>query len=254
MSYDSLSLAGRTVLVTGGSRGIGAAVALGAARRGACVAIGYRERADDAERVAARARQHGIDAEAHPADLTDGRSARGLVAWAQRRFGNVDALVNNAGIMPSASFLDIDEESWDVVLRTDLTAAYHCTQAALPEMLERGSGAVVMMASRLGQIGWPELAHYCAAKAGLIGLTRSLAREFGSRGVRVNAVAPGPTRTEMSQSAAHRAAGRRNPEDLPLGRPAEPDEVAEAVLFLLSDAAVLFHGQTLNPNGGGHMP
>jgi 3-oxoacyl-[acyl-carrier protein] reductase len=254
VSHGQHRLAQRTVLVTGASRGIGAAVAIAAAEAGASVAIGYRERSAEAEEVVAQARDLGAEADAHRADISEPGAARGLVAWAMHRFGRIDALVNNAGVMPSSPFLTIDEAAWHQVLQTNLSSAYYCTQAALPGMLERGSGSVVMITSRLAHVGWPELAHYCAAKAGLVGLTRSLAREFGPMGVRINAVAPGPTNTDMTRAAAGSRAGRRDVSELPLGRFAEPHEVAEAVIFLLSDAAVLFHGQTLHPNGGGHMP
>jgi 3-oxoacyl-[acyl-carrier protein] reductase len=120
-------------------------------------------------------------------------------------------------------------------------------------MLERGSGSIVMISSRLGQIGWPELAHYSAAKAGLLGLTKSMAREFGPRGIRVNAVAPGFTITDMTRDIVDTEAGQRRREELPSRRFPEPEHVAAAVLFLLSDAAAQFQGQTLNPNGGGFM-
>jgi 3-oxoacyl-[acyl-carrier protein] reductase len=140
------------------------------------------------------------------------------------------------------------------VLATDLTAAFRTTRAALPSMLERGSGSIVNIASRLGQMGIAETAAYSAAKAGLIGLTRSLAKEVGPRGVRVNAVAPGMIETEMTTDLAASAEGRRRLRDMPVGRYGRPEEVAEAVVFLLSDASSLFLGQTLNPNGGGYMP
>ena len=121
-------------------------------------------------------------------------------------------------------------------------------------MLERGDGAIVNIASRLGQLGVPQTAAYSAAKAGLIGLTRSLAREFGPRGIRVNAVAPGFTITDMTAELAEGEEGQRRLRDMPLGRFGRADEVADAVIFLLSDTSSLFLGQTLNPNGGGYMP
>ncbi len=170
------------------------------------------------------------------------------------RFGRVDGLVNNAGRTQVGPFLDIDPADWDDVLRTDLTAAFHTCRAVLPSMLERGSGAIVNVASRLGQVGVTETAAYSAAKAGLIGLTRALAREFGPRGIRVNAVAPGMTVTDMTTDLADSEEGPRRLRDLPLGRFGRADEVADAVVFLLSDASSLFLGQTLNPNAGGYMP
>jgi len=162
--------------------------------------------------------------------------------------------VNNAGRTQVGPFLEIDPADWDEVIATDLSAAFHTCRAALPSMVERGSGSIVNVASRLGQMGIAETAAYSAAKAGLIGLTRALAREFGPRGVRVNAVAPGMTVTDMTTDLAESEEGSRRLRDMPLGRYGRADEVAEAVLFLLSDASSLFLGQTLNPNAGGYMP
>ena len=143
---------------------------------------------------------------------------------------------------------------WEEIIRTDLTAAFHTSRAVLPSMVERGDGAIVNIASRLGQMGIAETAAYSAAKAGLLGLTRSLAREFGPRGIRINAVAPGVTITEMTTDLVDSEAGKKRLRDMALGRFGRADEVAEAVVFLLSDRASLFLGQTLNPNAGGYMP
>jgi 3-oxoacyl-[acyl-carrier protein] reductase len=120
-------------------------------------------------------------------------------------------------------------------------------------MVERGNGSIVMISSRLGQIGWPELAHYSAAKAGLLGLTKSMAREFGHQGIRVNAVAPGFTITDMTREVVDTESGQRRLAELPARRFVEPEDVAASVVFLLSDAALAYHGQTLNPNSGGFM-
>jgi 3-oxoacyl-[acyl-carrier protein] reductase len=248
------ALAGRVVLVTGSSRGIGAEVAVKAAAEGARVAVHYRRSREGAERTLERARAAGAEAEAFAADLGDGGQAEGLVQQAIERFGQVDGLVNNAGLTQVGPFLDIQPADWDAVLRTDLTAAFHTCRAVLPSMVERGSGVIVNIASRLGQIGVAETAAYSAAKAGVIGLTRSLAREFGPRGIRVNAVAPGVTVTEMTTDLVDSEEGRRRLRDMPLGRFGRADEVADAVIFLLSDASALFLGQTLNPNAGGYMP
>jgi 3-oxoacyl-[acyl-carrier protein] reductase len=248
------SLAGRVVLVTGSSRGIGAEVAAKAAAEGARVAVHYHRSADGAERTLERARAAGAEAAAFDADLSDGRQAEALVARVIDRFGHVDGLVNNAGRTQVGPFLGIEPAEWDEIIRTDLTAAYHTCRAVLPSMLDRSDGAIVNIASRLGQMGIAETAAYSAAKAGLIGLTRALAREFGPRGIRVNAVAPGVTLTEMTADLADSEEGRRRMRDMPLGRFGRADEVADAVIFLLSDASSLFLGQTLNPNAGGYMP
>jgi 3-oxoacyl-[acyl-carrier protein] reductase len=242
------------ILVTGSSRGIGAEIAVKAAAEGASVAVHYLRSVDGASQTMERIRGRGVEAEAFQANLADGNQAEALVDKVTDRFGRVDGLVNNAGLTQVGPFLEIAPEEWDAVIATDLTAAFHTCRAAIPSMLERGGGAIVNIASRLGQVGIPETAAYSAAKAGLIGLTRSLAREFGGRGVRVNAVAPGFTITDMTSDLADTETGRQRLRDMPLGRFGRADEVAEAVIFLLSDASSLFLGQTLNPNAGGYMP
>lgn len=239
--------------MTGGGRGIGAAIARSAAEAGADVAIGYRERTDAAASVVEGIEALGRVAAAFQANISDPSEARRMIAEVEDSFGRIDGLVNNAGIMPSSPFLDISDEEWDSVLHTNLFAPFYCTRAALPAMVQRGSGSIVMISSRLGQIGWSELAHYTAAKAGLLGLTKSLAREFGPQGIRVNAVAPGFTVTDMTRDLVDTESGRRRLAELPSQRFPEPHDVAAAVVFLLSDAASQFHGQTLSPNGGGFM-
>jgi 3-oxoacyl-[acyl-carrier protein] reductase len=248
------ALAGRVVLVTGSSRGIGAEVVARAAAEGASVAVHHRRSADAARRTVERARSAGAEAESFAADIADGRAAEALVERVIERFGRIDGLVNNAGLTLVKPFLETEPAEWDAVIRTDLTAAYHTCRAVLPSMVERGSGTIVNMASRLGQIGIAETAAYSAAKAGLIGLTRSLAREFGPRGIRINAVAPGVTVTEMTTDLVDSEEGRNRLRDMALGRFGRADEVADTVIFLLSDASSLFLGQTLNPNAGGYMP
>ena len=248
------ALAGRVVLVTGSSRGIGAEVAVKAAAAGATVAVHYHRSADAAMQTLARVREAGGDGEAFAADIADGDQAEALVGRVIDRFGRVDGLVNNAGLTQVGPFLGIEPADWEAIIRTDLTAAFHTCRAALPSMVERGSGSIVNIASRLAQIGVAETAAYSAAKAGLVGLTRALAREFGPHGIRVNAVAPGVTVTEMTADLVDSETGRRRLADMPLGRFGRADEVADAVIFLLSDASSLFLGQTLNPNAGGYMP
>ena len=248
------ALAGRVVLVTGSSRGIGAEIAVKAGAQGARVAVHFNRSNDAAQRTADRVREAGGEADCFAADVSDGGQAEALVAKVIERFGRIDGLVNNAGQTHIGPFLEIQPEAWDEIIATDLSAAFHTCRAALPSMLEQGSGTIVNVASRLGQMGIAETAAYSAAKAGLIGLTRSLAREFGSRGIRVNAVAPGVTITEMTTDLVESEEGQLRLRDMVLGRFGRADEVAEAVIFLLSDASSLFLGQTLNPNAGGYMP
>ena len=250
---DQLPLSGAVVLVTGGGRGIGAAIARAAAESGADVAIGFWEQADAAGSVVEDIQAIGRTAAAFGADISDPDEARRMVAEAESAFGRIDGLVNCAGIMPSSPVLGMTDEEWDQVLRTNLFGSFYCSRAVLPGMLDRGKGSIVMISSRLGQIGWPELAHYSASKAGLLGLTRSLAKEFGPRGISVNAVAPGVTITDMTRELLESEAGQRRLDELVSNRFAEPEDVAATVVFLLSDAAAMYHGQTLNPNGGGFM-
>ena len=250
----SEALAGRGGLVTGSSRGIGAEIAVKAAAEGARVAVHSHRAADAADRTVERARELGVDAEACAADLRDGGEAETLVERVLGHYGRIDGLVNNAGQTQLGPFLELSPEVWNETIRTDLTAAFHTCRAVLPSMVERGSGSIVNIASRLAQIGIAETAAYSAAKAGLLGLTRALAREFGPHGIRVNAVAPGVTITEMTTDLVDSEEGRRRLRDMPLGRFGRADEVADTVIFLLSDASSLFLGQTLNPNAGGYMP
>ena len=248
------ALADRVVLVTGSSRGIGAEIAVKAGAEGAIVAVHYREARDRAEWTVGRVLEAGGSGECFAADLADGAEAERLVVAVIERFGRIDGLVNNAGMDQRGPTLALSADEWDQVIATNLTACFRTMHAALPSMLEQGSGSIVNIASRLGQMGIAETAAYSAAKAGLIGLTRSLAREFGPSGVRINAVAPGVTLTDMTEGLVDTEAGKARLRDMALGRFGRADEVAAAVIFLLSDASSLFTGQTLNPNAGGYMP
>jgi 3-oxoacyl-[acyl-carrier protein] reductase len=248
------ALSGKTVLVTGSSRGIGAAIALAAASEGARVGIHYHRSESEAQGVLDQVRRTGAEAELFNADVADGEAAEGLVTEALDRFGALDGLVNNAGVTQVSPFLAIDPSLWDEVIATDLSAAFHTCRAVLPSMVDRRSGSIVNICSRLGQMGIAETAAYSAAKAGLIGLTRSLAREFGPMGIRINAVAPGVVETPMTADLVKSDEGQRRLRDMALGRFGRADEVADAVIFLLSDRSSAFTGQTLNPNAGGYMP
>ncbi|WP_037065244.1 SDR family NAD(P)-dependent oxidoreductase [Pseudonocardia acaciae] len=248
------TLRGRVVAVTGGGRGIGRAVVLAAAAQGANVAIAYHDSEAGAKDVAHQARGYGVDAEVFACDVTDREHVFGFIQGAEKCYGRVDGLVNNAGIMPDSPFLEMTVEEWDRVIATDLTSAFHACQAVIPGMLERGRGSIVNIASRLGLTGWPGVAHYASAKAGVVALAKSISREFGQRGVRANCVAPGVTNTDMGRTVMEGEVGRRRMAELPLGRFGEPEEVADCVVFLLSDASSLLIGQTLNPNSGGLMP
>ncbi|HEX6298922.1 MAG TPA: 3-oxoacyl-ACP reductase family protein [Acidimicrobiia bacterium] len=248
------ALADQVVLVTGASRGIGAAIAVACAEVGADIAVGYLDGAAGAATTVQAVRALGREAEAFQANVTDESQVSELIGGTLDRFGKIDGLVNNAGVMPESPVVDMTTDEWTQVLDVDLTGAFLCSRAVLPGMVERGSGSIVMMASRLGQIGFAGVAHYAAAKAGLIGFAKSLAKEVGPSGVRVNTVAPGVTITDMTTDVIQGEVGERRLAELPSGRFATAEEVAASVVFLLTDAASLYHGQTLCPNGGGYMP
>lgn len=248
------ALAGQVVLVTGASRGIGAATAVACADAGADVAIGYRHKTSEAEATVAAVRSRGGKSEAFPADVREPDQVDAMIAAVLDRFGKIDGLVNNAGVITDSHVVDMAVDQWRHMLDVDLTGAFLCSRAVLPGMLQRGSGSIVMISSRLGQIGFAGASHYAAAKAGLLGLAKSLAKEVGPEGVRVNVVAPGVTITDMTTDVIQGEVGRRRLAELPSGRFATAEDVAASVVFLLTDAAAMYHGQTLCPNGGGHMP
>ena len=248
------ALTDRVVLVTGSSRGIGAEVAAKAGAEGATVAVHYRSYAEGAERTASRIRDAGGQAQIFCADVSVGANAEKLVHEVITQFGRLDGLVNNAGNTQVGPFLESEPGTWEDVIATDLSASFHTCRAAIPQMLEQGGGVIVNVASRLAQMGVMETAAYSAAKSGLVGLTRALAKEFGTRGIRVNAVAPFVTITDMTTDLIGSDAGRDRLRDAALGRYGRADEVADTVIFLLSDAASLYTGQTLNPNAGAFMP
>lgn len=252
--FASDALAGRVILITGASRGIGAAIASACAQVGAHVAVGYVDDPDGANRTVEKVRSLGGEAEAFQADVSDESQVATMVSKVLDRFGRVDGLVNNAGVMPESRIVDMSLKEWRHVIDVDLTGAFLCSRAVLPGMLEQGSGSIVMIASRLGQIGFAGVGHYAAAKAGLIALAKSMAKEVGPDGIRVNSIAPGVTITDMTTDVVDGEVGSKRLAELPAGRFATAEEVATSVVFLLSDAASLYYGQTLGPNGGGHMP
>lgn len=244
------SLDGRTAFVTGGNTGIGSAVVRRLAAEGARVGLGYFENPEGAEALAADLRELGGDATAIACDVRDRASVDAAVGAVASALGPVDTLVNNAGVIRYTPFLRIDEEEWRWVFAVNVEGTYRCIQACLPGMLERGRGCVVNVASELAFVGEPELVHYSATKAAILGLTKALAREVGPLGVRVNAVAPGPTDTRMltEEDRSESYLGR-----LPLRRLGRPEDIAATVAFLCSDDADWYAGQILSPNGGAVM-
>lgn len=241
----------RVALVTGAGSGIGRAIAEKLAGDGELVVVNDL-RGEAADELVTRIEDSGGRAAAAPGDVSDPESVRRIVEAAREAFGPPEILVNNAGFLQQKRFVDLGVEDFDRMIAVHLRGTFLCTRAVLPEMLSNGRGIIVNVASQLGQIGSVELSHYSAAKAGIIGLTKSLAREVSKEGVRVNAVAPGPINTELVLGLSEE--WRRNKAaELPLGRFGEPWEVAKTVSFLVSDGAALYVGQTLGPNSGDVM-
>jgi 3-oxoacyl-[acyl-carrier protein] reductase len=241
----------RVALVTGAGSGIGRAIAEKLAQNGERIVVNDLNAAT-AEEVVAGIQESGGEAAAAPGDVSDPEAVQQIVAAAREAYGSPEILVNNAGFLQQKRFVDLAVEDFDRMIAVHLRGTFLCTRAVLPEMLSQGSGIIVNVASQLGQIGGVELCHYSSAKAGIIGLTKSLAREVSAQGVRVNAVAPGPINTELVLDLSEEWRNAKAAE-LPLGRFGEPEEVAETVAFLVSDGATLYVGQTLGPNSGDVM-
>jgi 3-oxoacyl-[acyl-carrier protein] reductase len=242
----------RVAFVTGAGNGIGRAVAEKLASDGESVVVNdLDEKA--ADQVVEGIVESGGRAVAAPGDVSDAEAVQETVAKACEEFGSPEILVNNAGFLQLVPFVDLSVEDFDRMIAVHLRGTFLCSCAIVPDMLEAGRGVVVNIASQLGQIGAPQLIHYSAANAGIIGLTKALAREVSSQGVRVNAVAPGPINTELVLKDLPEEWQRNKAAELPLGRFGEPHEVAETVSFLASDAAALYVGQTLGPNSGDVM-
>ena len=241
----------RIALVTGAGSGIGRAIAEKLAQNGERVVVNDVI-PETANEVVAGIMEWGGEAAAAPGDVSDAESVQRIVAATHEAYGFPEILVNNAGFLQQKRFVDLTVEDFDRMIAVHLRGTFLCTRAVLPEMLLRGSGIIVNVASQLGQIGGIELCHYSSAKAGIIGLTKSLAREVSAQGVRVNAVAPGPINTELVLGLSEEWRNAKAAE-LPLGRFGEPWEVAKTVAFLISDGATLYVGQTLGPNSGDVM-
>ena len=243
-------LSGRVAFVTGASRGIGKAIAQRCAAAGATVVACARD--DHAQPVVDEIVALGGTAIAERLDVTDADSVAEAVRAVTDRYGQIDIVINNAGIVRDQLMMRMKSEDWDIVLATNLTAAFRCTQAVLRPMLKRRYGRIISISSVVGQSGNPGQANYAASKAGLIGFTKALAREVASRGITVNVVSPGMIETDMT--------GGLNPTvretlatQIPIGRFGTPADVAAAVCFLASDEAAYITGQVLSVNGGLYM-
>jgi 3-oxoacyl-[acyl-carrier protein] reductase len=247
----SKRLEGKVALVTGGAQGIGRAIALLFAREGARVAISdinlekARETGREVEAI-------GQEALAIGGNVADAQEAEAMVQQTVEKFGRLDILVNNAGITRDQILLRMKEEDWDRVLSVNLKGTFHLTKAGLRPFLKQKAGKVVNIASVTGQMGNAGQANYAASKAGVIGFTKSIAREYASRNIQVNAVAPGFIETAMSQAIPQKEREVLI-QQIPMARLGTPEDVAEAVLFLSSPAADYITGQVLNVNGGMYM-
>ncbi|GAO74358.1 3-oxoacyl-[acyl-carrier-protein] reductase [Meiothermus ruber] len=240
----------RKALVTGSSRGIGKAIALELARRGYALAVHYAGNQAAAEATAAEARALGASqVVVLGADLSSAQAAQKLVADASAALGGLEVLVNNAGITRDTLLIRMKDEDWDTVIATNLSAIFHTTREAIKLMMRARWGRVINISSVVGILGNPGQANYVAAKAGLIGFTKSVAKEYATRGITVNAVAPGFIESDMTAKLPEQVVAEYL-KQIPAGRLGKPEEVAKAVAFLASDDAAYITGQTLCVDGG----
>ncbi len=239
----------RVAIVTGASGGIGRAIASAIAREGAAVIVHYLTNRDTAEMVVGAIEEQGGQARAVQADVRVPDEAQRLVAGAVEAFGGVHILVNNAAILRDTLVLRMRQEDWEAVLDTNLSGAFYCIKAVLREFLKQHSGRIINITSVVAQLGTPGQANYAAAKAGMIGLTKAVAREVASRGITVNAIAPGFIEAGLTGDLRPNLVAQYL-EQVPLGRAGKPEEVASAVVFLASDDAAYITGQVVNVDGG----
>lgn len=246
-----IELSGHIAIVTGAGNGIGRAIAARLAREGARVVV------NDLKMAAAQQTQQEIansggTALAVAGDVSAPEDVAAMFVACQEAYGHCTLLVNNAGVVQQSLFENLSIEDWDRMIAVHLRGTFLCTRTAIEPMLDAGEGCIINIASQLGQIGGVELVHYSAAKAGIIGMTKALAREVSARGVRVNAVAPGPINTELVRNLSEDWRATKAAE-LPLGYFGESDDVADTVAFLASPQARIYVGQTLGPNSGDVM-
>lgn len=240
---------GQAALVTGAGRGIGRAIALAFARGGADVAI-FEIDAASAESTAREIERCGVRSFRAAVDVTDYQQVQAATAAAAQALGKIDILVNNAGIANSGRFLEIEKANWDRVIAVHLSGSFHCAQAAAREMVKRSYGRIVSLASIAGLMAPPDAAHYAAAKAGIIGLTRAMAFDLADFGITANAIAPGPVDTELLRSVWTQGGFEERSDHVPVRRLGSVDEIARGVLFLASPASSYISGIVLPVDGG----
>ena len=245
----------KIAIVTGGGRGIGRAITRALAQRKIDVVVTYLTQHDACEQTAADVRALGCAALVVQADVTQRASVRQLISTVTEKFGRIDVLVNNAGILQQKPFNTITDEDWDTMLATNLKGVFVCSHEVLPVIVRQGGGgSIVNISSSGGQLGGMLAVHYAVSKAGVISMTRSLARVGAPDGIRVNCVTPGLIETEMSQKEIHSEVGQQKiSREIPLRRAGLVEEVASAVVFLASDEAAYITGQSINVNGGLYM-
>ena len=239
----------KVALVTGGATGIGAATVAALAAQKTSVALQYSSSQKEAKQIADQLNAQGFKVEIFQADLSQKGAAENLVAQVKQKLGDIDILVNNAGVMSDASIIQMSDDLWDEAINVNLTAAFKLIRACAPSMVSKKWGRVINISSQVALTGSANHAHYATAKAGLLGLTYSAAKEYGASGVTVNAVLPGRIETKM---IADRSVGRLDEwlSQTPLNRLGRPDEVASMINFLASDASSYITGAAINVNGG----
>lgn len=242
-------LAGKTAIITGASRGIGAEIARKFAADGAKVVVNYSGSQEKAEAVVAEIQANGGEAIAVKANVSDAESVKAMVDETMKAFGSVDILVNNAGITRDNLMMRMKDDEWDDVINTNLKGVFVCTKAVTRQMMKQRAGRIINIASIVGVMGNAGQANYVASKAGVIGLTKTTARELASRGITANAVAPGFITTDMTDQLTDEVQ-KAMLGQIPLGRFGAPEDVAKAALFLASDDASYMTGQTLHLDGG----
>jgi 3-oxoacyl-[acyl-carrier protein] reductase len=240
---------GKVVAITGAGRGIGLATARRFARNGALLALNDLSVGEDLQEVANAAQEGGGEALLVEADVGRPEEARRFVEEAERRFGRIDVLVNNAGILRSTPTHEVSWQEWEETISINLGGTWACLRAALPGMLERGSGRIINVSSELGLIGFPTYAAYSASKGGIIALTKAVAKEVAPRGVLVNSVAPGPIETDMLIHDTIEYNDEKR-EQIRLRRFGQPDEIAAVIEFLAGPGGSFMVGQIVSPNGG----